>query len=120
MQRGLVGSEMCIRDRYQRRVHGWVESLYLITITSRGEDFFTRLADELSDALNTCTLIMQYHQLEEQFYLMAFSENSVGLSESIDPCAGWPTQQMIVEKKTNNHFFRCLSEVSFSRMFDNV
>eukprot|EP00831_Metopus_contortus_P003404 TRINITY_DN11252_c0_g1_i2.p1 TRINITY_DN11252_c0_g1~~TRINITY_DN11252_c0_g1_i2.p1 ORF type:complete len:347 (-),score=104.38 TRINITY_DN11252_c0_g1_i2:48-1088(-) len=23
MQRGLVGSEMCIRDRYQRRVHGW-------------------------------------------------------------------------------------------------
>eukprot|EP00831_Metopus_contortus_P082201 TRINITY_DN8832_c0_g1_i2.p2 TRINITY_DN8832_c0_g1~~TRINITY_DN8832_c0_g1_i2.p2 ORF type:complete len:280 (-),score=51.00 TRINITY_DN8832_c0_g1_i2:4-843(-) len=24
MQRGLVGSEMCIRDRYQRRVHGTV------------------------------------------------------------------------------------------------
>eukprot|EP00831_Metopus_contortus_P032224 TRINITY_DN26087_c0_g1_i2.p1 TRINITY_DN26087_c0_g1~~TRINITY_DN26087_c0_g1_i2.p1 ORF type:complete len:128 (-),score=45.45 TRINITY_DN26087_c0_g1_i2:96-479(-) len=24
MQRGLVGSEMCIRDRYQRRVHGEV------------------------------------------------------------------------------------------------
>eukprot|EP00831_Metopus_contortus_P076301 TRINITY_DN7037_c0_g1_i3.p1 TRINITY_DN7037_c0_g1~~TRINITY_DN7037_c0_g1_i3.p1 ORF type:complete len:165 (+),score=28.73 TRINITY_DN7037_c0_g1_i3:147-641(+) len=24
MQRGLVGSEMCIRDRYQRRVHGVV------------------------------------------------------------------------------------------------
>eukprot|EP00831_Metopus_contortus_P002645 TRINITY_DN10977_c0_g1_i1.p1 TRINITY_DN10977_c0_g1~~TRINITY_DN10977_c0_g1_i1.p1 ORF type:complete len:252 (-),score=58.04 TRINITY_DN10977_c0_g1_i1:166-921(-) len=23
MQRGLVGSEMCIRDRYQRRVHGY-------------------------------------------------------------------------------------------------
>eukprot|EP00831_Metopus_contortus_P011461 TRINITY_DN1455_c0_g2_i3.p1 TRINITY_DN1455_c0_g2~~TRINITY_DN1455_c0_g2_i3.p1 ORF type:complete len:569 (-),score=108.22 TRINITY_DN1455_c0_g2_i3:40-1746(-) len=26
MQRGLVGSEMCIRDRYQRRVHGDVMS----------------------------------------------------------------------------------------------
>eukprot|EP00831_Metopus_contortus_P056684 TRINITY_DN48721_c0_g1_i1.p4 TRINITY_DN48721_c0_g1~~TRINITY_DN48721_c0_g1_i1.p4 ORF type:complete len:108 (+),score=30.07 TRINITY_DN48721_c0_g1_i1:173-496(+) len=25
MQRGLVGSEMCIRDRYQRRVHGHSE-----------------------------------------------------------------------------------------------
>eukprot|EP00831_Metopus_contortus_P025048 TRINITY_DN2169_c0_g1_i2.p1 TRINITY_DN2169_c0_g1~~TRINITY_DN2169_c0_g1_i2.p1 ORF type:complete len:249 (-),score=63.05 TRINITY_DN2169_c0_g1_i2:52-798(-) len=25
MQRGLVGSEMCIRDRYQRRVHGIYE-----------------------------------------------------------------------------------------------
>eukprot|EP00831_Metopus_contortus_P022730 TRINITY_DN2044_c0_g1_i4.p2 TRINITY_DN2044_c0_g1~~TRINITY_DN2044_c0_g1_i4.p2 ORF type:complete len:112 (-),score=31.83 TRINITY_DN2044_c0_g1_i4:23-358(-) len=27
MQRGLVGSEMCIRDRYQRRVHGGVQIL---------------------------------------------------------------------------------------------
>eukprot|EP00831_Metopus_contortus_P062587 TRINITY_DN54759_c0_g1_i1.p1 TRINITY_DN54759_c0_g1~~TRINITY_DN54759_c0_g1_i1.p1 ORF type:complete len:118 (-),score=53.04 TRINITY_DN54759_c0_g1_i1:93-446(-) len=27
MQRGLVGSEMCIRDRYQRRVHGPEDSL---------------------------------------------------------------------------------------------
>eukprot|EP00831_Metopus_contortus_P001792 TRINITY_DN10654_c0_g1_i2.p2 TRINITY_DN10654_c0_g1~~TRINITY_DN10654_c0_g1_i2.p2 ORF type:complete len:119 (-),score=31.05 TRINITY_DN10654_c0_g1_i2:50-406(-) len=26
MQRGLVGSEMCIRDRYQRRVHGAAKS----------------------------------------------------------------------------------------------
>eukprot|EP00831_Metopus_contortus_P082331 TRINITY_DN8876_c0_g2_i1.p1 TRINITY_DN8876_c0_g2~~TRINITY_DN8876_c0_g2_i1.p1 ORF type:complete len:408 (-),score=99.47 TRINITY_DN8876_c0_g2_i1:157-1380(-) len=28
MQRGLVGSEMCIRDRYQRRVHGVPKSLH--------------------------------------------------------------------------------------------
>eukprot|EP00831_Metopus_contortus_P057270 TRINITY_DN49731_c0_g1_i2.p1 TRINITY_DN49731_c0_g1~~TRINITY_DN49731_c0_g1_i2.p1 ORF type:complete len:445 (-),score=66.67 TRINITY_DN49731_c0_g1_i2:175-1509(-) len=27
MQRGLVGSEMCIRDRYQRRVHGLEKTL---------------------------------------------------------------------------------------------
>eukprot|EP00831_Metopus_contortus_P014152 TRINITY_DN15839_c0_g1_i3.p2 TRINITY_DN15839_c0_g1~~TRINITY_DN15839_c0_g1_i3.p2 ORF type:complete len:174 (+),score=45.18 TRINITY_DN15839_c0_g1_i3:153-674(+) len=27
MQRGLVGSEMCIRDRYQRRVHGDIREL---------------------------------------------------------------------------------------------
>eukprot|EP00831_Metopus_contortus_P020844 TRINITY_DN1923_c0_g1_i2.p1 TRINITY_DN1923_c0_g1~~TRINITY_DN1923_c0_g1_i2.p1 ORF type:complete len:239 (-),score=27.70 TRINITY_DN1923_c0_g1_i2:3-719(-) len=27
MQRGLVGSEMCIRDRYQRRVHGPIKML---------------------------------------------------------------------------------------------
>eukprot|EP00831_Metopus_contortus_P040510 TRINITY_DN31743_c0_g1_i1.p1 TRINITY_DN31743_c0_g1~~TRINITY_DN31743_c0_g1_i1.p1 ORF type:complete len:150 (-),score=46.93 TRINITY_DN31743_c0_g1_i1:198-647(-) len=26
MQRGLVGSEMCIRDRYQRRVHGFLDN----------------------------------------------------------------------------------------------
>eukprot|EP00831_Metopus_contortus_P018105 TRINITY_DN17707_c0_g1_i2.p1 TRINITY_DN17707_c0_g1~~TRINITY_DN17707_c0_g1_i2.p1 ORF type:complete len:307 (+),score=33.88 TRINITY_DN17707_c0_g1_i2:25-921(+) len=27
MQRGLVGSEMCIRDRYQRRVHGMIKKI---------------------------------------------------------------------------------------------
>eukprot|EP00831_Metopus_contortus_P039369 TRINITY_DN30863_c0_g1_i1.p1 TRINITY_DN30863_c0_g1~~TRINITY_DN30863_c0_g1_i1.p1 ORF type:complete len:311 (-),score=12.55 TRINITY_DN30863_c0_g1_i1:80-1012(-) len=30
MQRGLVGSEMCIRDRYQRRVHGQKERIALL------------------------------------------------------------------------------------------
>eukprot|EP00831_Metopus_contortus_P070292 TRINITY_DN6369_c0_g1_i5.p1 TRINITY_DN6369_c0_g1~~TRINITY_DN6369_c0_g1_i5.p1 ORF type:complete len:201 (+),score=46.10 TRINITY_DN6369_c0_g1_i5:104-706(+) len=30
MQRGLVGSEMCIRDRYQRRVHGQVKMTNLV------------------------------------------------------------------------------------------
>eukprot|EP00831_Metopus_contortus_P029334 TRINITY_DN24145_c0_g1_i3.p2 TRINITY_DN24145_c0_g1~~TRINITY_DN24145_c0_g1_i3.p2 ORF type:complete len:189 (-),score=44.19 TRINITY_DN24145_c0_g1_i3:198-764(-) len=29
MQRGLVGSEMCIRDRYQRRVHGELSPVVL-------------------------------------------------------------------------------------------
>eukprot|EP00831_Metopus_contortus_P062119 TRINITY_DN540_c0_g1_i3.p1 TRINITY_DN540_c0_g1~~TRINITY_DN540_c0_g1_i3.p1 ORF type:complete len:187 (+),score=55.38 TRINITY_DN540_c0_g1_i3:22-582(+) len=28
MQRGLVGSEMCIRDRYQRRVHGGKDNVF--------------------------------------------------------------------------------------------
>eukprot|EP00831_Metopus_contortus_P073348 TRINITY_DN6689_c0_g1_i3.p2 TRINITY_DN6689_c0_g1~~TRINITY_DN6689_c0_g1_i3.p2 ORF type:complete len:169 (-),score=49.81 TRINITY_DN6689_c0_g1_i3:10-516(-) len=32
MQRGLVGSEMCIRDRYQRRVHGEKEKENLLKI----------------------------------------------------------------------------------------
>eukprot|EP00831_Metopus_contortus_P011292 TRINITY_DN14481_c0_g1_i1.p1 TRINITY_DN14481_c0_g1~~TRINITY_DN14481_c0_g1_i1.p1 ORF type:complete len:322 (+),score=60.12 TRINITY_DN14481_c0_g1_i1:161-1126(+) len=31
MQRGLVGSEMCIRDRYQRRVHGTFYELPVIS-----------------------------------------------------------------------------------------
>eukprot|EP00831_Metopus_contortus_P060499 TRINITY_DN52419_c0_g1_i1.p2 TRINITY_DN52419_c0_g1~~TRINITY_DN52419_c0_g1_i1.p2 ORF type:complete len:145 (-),score=27.86 TRINITY_DN52419_c0_g1_i1:164-598(-) len=30
MQRGLVGSEMCIRDRYQRRVHGEGKSFRVV------------------------------------------------------------------------------------------
>eukprot|EP00831_Metopus_contortus_P028196 TRINITY_DN23500_c0_g1_i3.p1 TRINITY_DN23500_c0_g1~~TRINITY_DN23500_c0_g1_i3.p1 ORF type:complete len:191 (+),score=22.32 TRINITY_DN23500_c0_g1_i3:137-709(+) len=52
MQRGLVGSEMCIRDRYQRRVHGipyilnenislrhctgWSNSVYYLNLFSYG------------------------------------------------------------------------------------
>eukprot|EP00831_Metopus_contortus_P010126 TRINITY_DN13933_c0_g1_i1.p1 TRINITY_DN13933_c0_g1~~TRINITY_DN13933_c0_g1_i1.p1 ORF type:complete len:164 (-),score=33.49 TRINITY_DN13933_c0_g1_i1:168-659(-) len=33
MQRGLVGSEMCIRDRYQRRVHGATYTIETKSIT---------------------------------------------------------------------------------------
>eukprot|EP00831_Metopus_contortus_P004962 TRINITY_DN11854_c0_g1_i4.p1 TRINITY_DN11854_c0_g1~~TRINITY_DN11854_c0_g1_i4.p1 ORF type:complete len:121 (+),score=63.43 TRINITY_DN11854_c0_g1_i4:66-428(+) len=32
MQRGLVGSEMCIRDRYQRRVHGIIKKTHKKTV----------------------------------------------------------------------------------------
>eukprot|EP00831_Metopus_contortus_P058265 TRINITY_DN50455_c0_g1_i1.p1 TRINITY_DN50455_c0_g1~~TRINITY_DN50455_c0_g1_i1.p1 ORF type:complete len:156 (-),score=47.40 TRINITY_DN50455_c0_g1_i1:63-530(-) len=32
MQRGLVGSEMCIRDRYQRRVHGIIKNLNICNV----------------------------------------------------------------------------------------
>eukprot|EP00831_Metopus_contortus_P000613 TRINITY_DN10227_c0_g1_i1.p1 TRINITY_DN10227_c0_g1~~TRINITY_DN10227_c0_g1_i1.p1 ORF type:complete len:178 (-),score=15.34 TRINITY_DN10227_c0_g1_i1:173-706(-) len=48
MQRGLVGSEMCIRDRYQRRVHG--ERKYMKTIL-----WFLSLADSLA-----CEFVMLY------------------------------------------------------------
>eukprot|EP00831_Metopus_contortus_P055468 TRINITY_DN4696_c0_g1_i1.p1 TRINITY_DN4696_c0_g1~~TRINITY_DN4696_c0_g1_i1.p1 ORF type:complete len:192 (+),score=39.29 TRINITY_DN4696_c0_g1_i1:121-696(+) len=37
MQRGLVGSEMCIRDRYQRRVHGKKQSQGMIMSKSKRE-----------------------------------------------------------------------------------
>eukprot|EP00831_Metopus_contortus_P082961 TRINITY_DN908_c0_g1_i1.p1 TRINITY_DN908_c0_g1~~TRINITY_DN908_c0_g1_i1.p1 ORF type:complete len:392 (-),score=78.53 TRINITY_DN908_c0_g1_i1:124-1299(-) len=33
MQRGLVGSEMCIRDRYQRRVHGIMNKILVTGIS---------------------------------------------------------------------------------------
>eukprot|EP00831_Metopus_contortus_P012202 TRINITY_DN1489_c0_g1_i8.p2 TRINITY_DN1489_c0_g1~~TRINITY_DN1489_c0_g1_i8.p2 ORF type:complete len:124 (-),score=22.81 TRINITY_DN1489_c0_g1_i8:176-547(-) len=35
MQRGLVGSEMCIRDRYQRRVHGFCKELEINLYSGR-------------------------------------------------------------------------------------
>eukprot|EP00831_Metopus_contortus_P033333 TRINITY_DN2673_c0_g1_i11.p2 TRINITY_DN2673_c0_g1~~TRINITY_DN2673_c0_g1_i11.p2 ORF type:complete len:146 (+),score=22.30 TRINITY_DN2673_c0_g1_i11:165-602(+) len=45
MQRGLVGSEMCIRDRYQRRVHGY--SLPSV-ITSKGVHSYARYKNSLA------------------------------------------------------------------------
>eukprot|EP00831_Metopus_contortus_P028055 TRINITY_DN23421_c0_g1_i2.p1 TRINITY_DN23421_c0_g1~~TRINITY_DN23421_c0_g1_i2.p1 ORF type:complete len:240 (+),score=39.05 TRINITY_DN23421_c0_g1_i2:19-738(+) len=45
MQRGLVGSEMCIRDRYQRRVHG----LPQIKINSVGQDNNFRNEENISN-----------------------------------------------------------------------
>eukprot|EP00831_Metopus_contortus_P055384 TRINITY_DN4682_c0_g1_i1.p1 TRINITY_DN4682_c0_g1~~TRINITY_DN4682_c0_g1_i1.p1 ORF type:complete len:355 (-),score=112.29 TRINITY_DN4682_c0_g1_i1:62-1126(-) len=38
MQRGLVGSEMCIRDRYQRRVHGEKDD-FAVEVSVYGDDF---------------------------------------------------------------------------------
>eukprot|EP00831_Metopus_contortus_P032369 TRINITY_DN26165_c0_g1_i1.p1 TRINITY_DN26165_c0_g1~~TRINITY_DN26165_c0_g1_i1.p1 ORF type:complete len:175 (+),score=49.38 TRINITY_DN26165_c0_g1_i1:37-561(+) len=38
MQRGLVGSEMCIRDRYQRRVHGLAGADRFVQNLPRGYD----------------------------------------------------------------------------------
>eukprot|EP00831_Metopus_contortus_P017986 TRINITY_DN1764_c0_g1_i6.p2 TRINITY_DN1764_c0_g1~~TRINITY_DN1764_c0_g1_i6.p2 ORF type:complete len:104 (-),score=6.08 TRINITY_DN1764_c0_g1_i6:164-475(-) len=40
MQRGLVGSEMCIRDRYQRRVHGGIA-------TGNGDQYPIRPQDRM-------------------------------------------------------------------------
>eukprot|EP00831_Metopus_contortus_P067466 TRINITY_DN6020_c0_g1_i1.p1 TRINITY_DN6020_c0_g1~~TRINITY_DN6020_c0_g1_i1.p1 ORF type:complete len:433 (-),score=102.28 TRINITY_DN6020_c0_g1_i1:546-1844(-) len=50
MQRGLVGSEMCIRDRYQRRVHG--EELVTIVVElgmGREESIVVNLGDKAED-----------------------------------------------------------------------
>eukprot|EP00831_Metopus_contortus_P040950 TRINITY_DN3207_c0_g1_i6.p3 TRINITY_DN3207_c0_g1~~TRINITY_DN3207_c0_g1_i6.p3 ORF type:complete len:110 (+),score=38.48 TRINITY_DN3207_c0_g1_i6:166-495(+) len=49
MQRGLVGSEMCIRDRYQRRVHGEEKkAIYKVT-----EHYATKTAEEAAVARKT-------------------------------------------------------------------
>eukprot|EP00831_Metopus_contortus_P084159 TRINITY_DN9480_c0_g2_i1.p2 TRINITY_DN9480_c0_g2~~TRINITY_DN9480_c0_g2_i1.p2 ORF type:complete len:104 (+),score=42.20 TRINITY_DN9480_c0_g2_i1:132-443(+) len=48
MQRGLVGSEMCIRDRYQRRVHGLTVNIS-ITDEDKTNLTFWRQADSLAD-----------------------------------------------------------------------
>eukprot|EP00831_Metopus_contortus_P002285 TRINITY_DN10839_c0_g2_i1.p1 TRINITY_DN10839_c0_g2~~TRINITY_DN10839_c0_g2_i1.p1 ORF type:complete len:416 (-),score=84.54 TRINITY_DN10839_c0_g2_i1:346-1593(-) len=50
MQRGLVGSEMCIRDRYQRRVHGKLKNIKVSLHCWQGDDVggFETVGSELS------------------------------------------------------------------------
>eukprot|EP00831_Metopus_contortus_P048274 TRINITY_DN39281_c0_g1_i1.p1 TRINITY_DN39281_c0_g1~~TRINITY_DN39281_c0_g1_i1.p1 ORF type:complete len:159 (-),score=47.55 TRINITY_DN39281_c0_g1_i1:64-540(-) len=44
MQRGLVGSEMCIRDRYQRRVHGDIQN----PISHKYTPYYSNIKDRAS------------------------------------------------------------------------
>eukprot|EP00831_Metopus_contortus_P077005 TRINITY_DN7145_c0_g1_i3.p1 TRINITY_DN7145_c0_g1~~TRINITY_DN7145_c0_g1_i3.p1 ORF type:complete len:102 (-),score=21.19 TRINITY_DN7145_c0_g1_i3:185-490(-) len=63
MQRGLVGSEMCIRDRYQRRVHG---------LAGGSVSNEVRLFD-LSDAKSTPTLLATMRYMPKACYTVDFS-----------------------------------------------
>eukprot|EP00831_Metopus_contortus_P084525 TRINITY_DN961_c0_g1_i3.p1 TRINITY_DN961_c0_g1~~TRINITY_DN961_c0_g1_i3.p1 ORF type:complete len:104 (-),score=31.83 TRINITY_DN961_c0_g1_i3:198-509(-) len=60
MQRGLVGSEMCIRDRYQRRVHGDLNKVLNDAILKETFAYFDRDGNqtldkiEISNALKKC------------------------------------------------------------------
>eukprot|EP00831_Metopus_contortus_P037068 TRINITY_DN2923_c0_g1_i2.p2 TRINITY_DN2923_c0_g1~~TRINITY_DN2923_c0_g1_i2.p2 ORF type:complete len:164 (-),score=39.97 TRINITY_DN2923_c0_g1_i2:372-863(-) len=55
MQRGLVGSEMCIRDRYQRRVHG---KIIMMEVTEMIDSISKQkqLEKERLDSLNFRTI----------------------------------------------------------------
>eukprot|EP00831_Metopus_contortus_P042677 TRINITY_DN3398_c0_g1_i1.p1 TRINITY_DN3398_c0_g1~~TRINITY_DN3398_c0_g1_i1.p1 ORF type:complete len:407 (+),score=109.90 TRINITY_DN3398_c0_g1_i1:44-1264(+) len=59
MQRGLVGSEMCIRDRYQRRVHG--KQIHKMDPT---------ISSDLRSAL--CNNYAAYYEKTEEYSLALF------------------------------------------------
>eukprot|EP00831_Metopus_contortus_P013121 TRINITY_DN15300_c0_g1_i3.p1 TRINITY_DN15300_c0_g1~~TRINITY_DN15300_c0_g1_i3.p1 ORF type:complete len:131 (+),score=46.58 TRINITY_DN15300_c0_g1_i3:25-417(+) len=63
MQRGLVGSEMCIRDRYQRRVHG-----VLLQSTTRPVSYTHLRAHETSLHL-VCRLLLEKKKKKKPVFL---------------------------------------------------
>ncbi len=77
----------------------WIEYLYRMAITNRGEDFFKRVADALSEALGVDTLILRSHHAEKKFHPVAFSRRGINNDESIDPHNGLPILKIITEKK---------------------
>jgi signal transduction histidine kinase/ActR/RegA family two-component response regulator len=77
----------------------WVEYLYLIAVTNRGEDFFKRVADALSEALGVNTLILRYQQPENNFHSAAFSRHHQNSNQVYDPSIGLPNLQIVTEKK---------------------
>jgi len=77
----------------------WVEDLYLIAIANRGETFFKRAADSLSEALGLHTLILEWHKAKKTFHPVAFATLSRNGSTIVDPAAGLPSRQIVSEKK---------------------
>eukprot|EP00831_Metopus_contortus_P005217 TRINITY_DN11962_c0_g1_i2.p1 TRINITY_DN11962_c0_g1~~TRINITY_DN11962_c0_g1_i2.p1 ORF type:complete len:182 (+),score=31.67 TRINITY_DN11962_c0_g1_i2:81-626(+) len=103
MQRGLVGSEMCIRDRYQRRVHG----------SHKNMETPTKLQQTKRKKIRRKTDGMREHQpalaqaaTERQYSLFSPFNTGSGYSEPVDFCAmqqtgvGTPTQGKIGKKKS--------------------
>eukprot|EP00831_Metopus_contortus_P041009 TRINITY_DN32120_c0_g1_i2.p3 TRINITY_DN32120_c0_g1~~TRINITY_DN32120_c0_g1_i2.p3 ORF type:complete len:134 (-),score=45.19 TRINITY_DN32120_c0_g1_i2:4-405(-) len=70
MQRGLVGSEMCIRDRYQRRVHGAkLLNLYSLANNLHATLFcIMEILESFSEDLNVRSVPVLPHWIEEPFY----------------------------------------------------
>jgi signal transduction histidine kinase len=77
----------------------WVEYLYQIAIANRGEDFFKRVADALSGALRRNTLILSYHQDENNFRPAAFSLDRQSNHAPGDLSNGLPSLQIVTEKR---------------------
>jgi signal transduction histidine kinase len=77
----------------------WIEHLYHIAITNRGEDLFNHVADALSEVLGINTLIIKVQRTENNFHPVAFSQISINDDELSDPSSGLPILQIATEKK---------------------
>jgi len=77
----------------------WIEHFYRIAITNRGKDFFKRVAEALSEALEINTLILRAQQTEDKFHPVAFSQMNINDDELFDPSNGLPSLRIVTEKK---------------------
>jgi len=76
----------------------WVEYLYRIAITNRGTDFFNRVAEALSEALNVHTLIFRYQPAERRLHPIAVSSHSLRDDAVEDLTEGLPGMEIVARK----------------------
>ncbi len=77
----------------------WVEDLYLIAIANRGEEFFKRAADSLSEALGLNTLILEWHKAKAEFRPVALATLSRDGGTMAGAAVGLPSLQIVSKKK---------------------
>ena len=77
----------------------WVEHLYQIAITNRGEEFFKLVSAALTEALGLNTLILSYNQKQNDLHSTAFSQVNLDSDVFCDSSAGLPNLQILAEKK---------------------
>ncbi len=78
----------------------WVEHLYRIAITNRGEDFFKRAAEALSNALDAHTLIFRYHPAENRLLPVALSNPGLVKGASDDLSKGLPGLEIVAAQES--------------------
>lgn len=98
----------------------WIEKLYRIAVTNRGEYLFDRLADTISDALGLNVLITRFVNDEKGFVAVASATHGLNSTVNFSP-DGLPLQQIIVKKQAvifesgvskNFPSARCLSDTA--------
>ena len=77
----------------------WIEQLYRIAITNRGEDFYSRVADLLSEMLEANVLIVDVPSVHENYRPIAFSLLPSETETFENPSDGLPLGRIVAEKK---------------------
>ncbi len=78
----------------------WVEHLYRIAITNRGEDFFNRVVETLSEALDAHALIFRYHPAENRLHPVALSSPGPGSNAPEDLAKGLPGLEIVAAQES--------------------
>ena len=77
----------------------WIEKLYHVAITHRGQDYFGHVADTLSEILDASILIVSGKPPEHQFRNIAHSSRKAELNDPVDATDGLPLKKIANDKQ---------------------
>lgn len=77
----------------------WIERLYRIAITNRGEDFYGRVANLLSEMLEANVLVVDIPSAHENYRPIAFSLLPSETETFENPSSGLPLGRVVAERK---------------------